>query len=99
MPLTKDELQINEFYQDIATRDELEYEEGIKVAQNSGNIDDGILRGPLGQIFCFEKLIRGQGTDGSSHPEYYLLEYTDEFFVYEENEELSAIIDREFKEF
>lgn len=99
MPLTKDELQINEFYQGIATRDELEYEEAIRVAQNSGNTDGGILRGALGQVMCFEKIIRGQGTNGESHPEFHLLTYDDLFFVYEENDELDSIIDRDFNEF
>ena len=50
-------------------------------------------------IDLFEKIIPGQGTDGTSHPENHTLSYEDGYWIYEENEELDKIIKREFTEF
>jgi hypothetical protein len=98
MPYTKDELKDLEFYQDISRRDEQEYVNRITKTIEDGNTSNGILRNKTGNIILFEKIIPGQGTDGTSHPENYLLSWTRGWFIYEENEELNNIIDREFTE-
>jgi hypothetical protein len=99
MPYTKDELENLEFYQDIARRDEAEYVMRIAKNVDEGDTSSGILRDQSGNIILFEKITPGQGTDGTSHPYNYLLSWTRGWFIYEENEELNNIIDREFTEF
>ena len=100
MPYTKDELNNLPFYQSLANQDEAKYLEQIQKITESGDISDGILRDTQSkQIILFEKIISGQGTDGTSHPENHLLGWTRGWFIYEENEELNNIIDREFTEF
>jgi len=99
MPYTKDELKNLEFYQDIARRDEAEYVMRIAKNVDEGDTSSGILRDQSGNIILFEKITPGQGTDGTSHPYNYLLSWTRGWFIYEENEELNNIIDREFTEF
>jgi hypothetical protein len=99
MPYTKDELENLEFYQELVRRDEQEYVGRINKATEEGDISGEILRDKSGNIVLFEKIIPGQGTDGTSHPFNYLLSWTRGWFIYEENEELNNIIDREFTEF
>ena len=99
MPYTVDELDNLEFYQDIVRRDEAKYLELIQKRTASGNIEDGILRGSSGKIILFENIVPGQGTDGTSHKNNYTLTWARGYFEYEENEDLSKIIDREFTEF
>lgn len=99
MPYNKEELKVNQFYQDIARRDEVRYIEIIQKRTNSGNVNDGILRDiTSGNIILFEKIIPGQGTDGSSHPENNSITWENGYFDYDENEDLNKIIDREFTE-
>jgi len=99
MPYTVDELDNLEFYQDIIRRDEVKYLDLIQKRTASGNTEDGILRGSSGKIILFENIVPGQGTDGTSHKNNYTLTWMRGYFEYEENEDLSKIIDREFTEF
>ena len=51
------------------------------------------------KIILFEKIIPGQGTDGTSHTENHALSLTSGYFDYEDTEEeLNKIIKREFTE-
>ena len=99
MPYTVDELDNLEFYQDIIRRDEAKYLELIQKRTISGNTNDGILRESSGKIILFENIVPGQGTDGTSHKNNYTLTWMRGYFEYEENEDLSKVIDREFTEF
>ena len=100
MPYSKDELTNLPFYQGLANQDESKYLKIIQERTEGGDLSDGILRDPQSKkIILFEKIIPGQGTDGTSHPFNYLLSWTRGWFIYEENEELNNIIDREFTEF
>tara|TARA_B100000214_G_C23963926_1_gene626733 strand:+ start:2290 stop:2589 length:300 start_codon:yes stop_codon:yes gene_type:complete len=99
MPYTKEELDNLEFYQKLARRDEQDYVVRINKATDEGDTTSGILRDKSGNIVLFEKIIPGSGTDGTSHPFNYLLSWVRGWFIYEENEELNNIIDREFTEF
>ena len=99
MPYTKEELNNLEFYQNLSRRDEQEYLGKISKTTDEGDTNGGILRDKGGNIILFEKIIPGQGTDGTSHPFNHLLSWTRGWFIYEENEELNNIIDREFTEF
>ena len=98
MPYTVDELDNLEFYQDILRRDEVKYLELIQKRTASGNTDDGILRESSGKIILFENIVPGQGTDGSSYNINHNISYSAGYFEYEENEDLSKVIDREFTE-
>ena len=98
MPYTVDELDNLEFYQDIIRRDESEYLELIQKRTASGNTNDGILRSS-GNIILFENVVPGQGADGTSHVGNHTISYSHGYFEYEENEDLSKVIDREFTEF
>ena len=51
-----------------------------------------------GKIILFENIVPGQGTDGTSHVGNHTISYSDGYFEYEENEDLSKVIDREFTE-
>ena len=101
MPYTVDELDNLGFYQDIARRDEAKYLKLIQKRTASGNTNDGILRGSSGKIILFENIVPGQGTDGTSYTkgDLHTLTWVRGYFEYEENEDLSKIIDREFTEF
>ncbi len=100
MPYSKDELENLPFYQSLANQDESKYLEQIQKVTNAGEITGGILRDKQSKnIILFEKIIPGQGTDGTSHPENHTLSYQDGYWIYEENEELNKIIKREFTEF
>jgi hypothetical protein len=100
MPYSKDELDNLPFYQGLVTGDESKYLEVIEKRTQSGTVADGILRNPTSNnIVLFEKIIPGQGTDGTSHPENYTLSYQGGYFKYEETEETNKIIKREFTEF
>ena len=98
MPYTVDELDNLEFYQDIIRRDEAKYLELIQKRTISGNTNDGILRESSGKIILFENVVPGQGTDGGSYSINHSLSYSAGYFEYEENEDLSKVIDREFTE-
>ena len=99
MPYTKEELDNLEFYQNLSRRDEQEYLSKIGKTTDEGDTNGGILRDKGGNIILFEKIIPGQGTDGTSHPENHSISYEDGYWLYEENEELNKIIKREFTEF
>ena len=99
MPYTKEELNNLEFYQNLSRRDEQEYLGKISKTTDEGDTVGGILRDKGGNIILFEKIIPGQGTDGTSHPENHSISYEDGYRLYEENEELNKIIKREFTEF
>jgi hypothetical protein len=102
MPYTKDELKSNEYYQVLTREDEAKYSEMVQSRIQSGNISDGTLRDPVsGNILLFERIIPGQGTDGTSYVtgDFHTIEYEDGYFDYEETEELNNILDREFTEF
>ena len=79
---------------------EKKYLEVIDKRTDSGTVSNGVLRDPQsGNIILFEKIIDGQGTDGTSHPENYTLSYEEGYFDYEDTEEeLNKIIKREFTE-
>ena len=104
MPYSKDELSNLPFYQEITSQDERrgdesKYLEMIEKRTESGTLNDGILRdNDGGKIVLFDKIIPGQGTDGTSYPTNHTLSYTGGYFKYEENEETSKIIKREFTE-
>ena len=99
MPYTKDELNTIPYYQSLIRRDESKYIELIEKRKLIGQVENGVLRDQSsGNFILFEKIIPGQGTDGTSHPYDYLLSWTHGWFSYEENEELNKIIDREFTE-
>ena len=68
----------------------------------SRDIEETILRDPNSKnILLFERIIPGQGSDGTSYikGDLHTLEYEDGYFDYEEGGEVNAIIDREFTEF
>ena len=101
MPYTKDELDNLVFYQGLITGDESKYLEMIQKKVQSGNISDGTLRDPVSRnILLFERILPGQGTDGTSYTvgDLHTIEYEDGYFDYEETEELNNILDREFTE-
>lgn len=99
MPYTKDELDNLPFYQGLITKDEAEYLNMIEKKTAAGTLEDGILREKNGKIILFEKIIPGEGTDGTSNPENHTLSYQDGYFKYEETEDTKKIIKREFTEF
>jgi len=101
MPYSKDELDNLPFYQELTSKDESRYLGMITKKTQSGMIDDGpILRDKKSRkIILFENIVPGQGTDGTSFPVNHKIQYQDGYFKYEENEETSKIIKREFTEF
>jgi hypothetical protein len=99
MPYSTEELKTLEFYQELARKDESKYLDTIENKTSAGYIDGTILRDQSGNIILFEKIIPGQGTDGTSYTENHILSYVDGYWIYEENEELDKIIKREFTEF
>ena len=102
MPYTKEELVNHQYYQELEREDEVKYVEMIQKKVQSGNISDGTLRDPVSRnILLFERILPGQGTDGTSYTvgDLHTIEYEDGYFDYEEGEELNNIIDREFTEF
>ena len=102
MPYTKEELVNHQYYQELEREDEVKYVEMIQKKVQSGNISDGTLRDPVSRnILLFERILPGQGTDGTSYTvgDLHTIEYEDGYFDYEEGGELNAIIDREFTEF
>jgi hypothetical protein len=102
MPYTKEELKNHQYYQEIERADEVKYLQMIKNRTESGVKNDGVLRDKNSRnILLFERIITGQGTDGTSYTvgDLHTIEYEDGYFDYEEGEELNKIIDREFTEF
>jgi hypothetical protein len=102
MPYTKEELKNNQYYQEIERADEIKYLQMIRTRIESGDTRDGVLRDKNSKnILLFERIITGQGTDGTSYivGDLHTIEYEDGYFDYEEGEELNNIIDREFTEF
>jgi len=101
MPYTKEELVNHQYYQELEREDEVKYVEMIQKKVQSGNISDGTLRDPVSRnILLFERILPGQGTDGTSYTvgDLHTIEYEDGYFDYEEGEELNNILDREFTE-
>ena len=100
MPYSTDELDNLPFYQALIRQDEAKYLELIDKRTDSGTVSNGVLRDPKsGNIILFEKIISGEGTDGTSYTENHTLNYTDGYFDYEDTEEeLNKIIKREFTE-
>jgi|ETNmetMinimDraft_15_1059895.scaffolds.fasta_scaffold30986_2 hypothetical protein len=105
MPYTKDELKnpqsnIYTFYSALATEDEDKYSDLIEKKTEVGDLSDGILREKkTGKVILFEKIIPGEGTDGTSHPENNTITVPEHgYFQYEESEDINKIIDREFTE-
>jgi len=100
MPYSKDELTNLPFYQALVRQDEARYLELIDKRTDSGTVSNGVLRDPNSRnIILFEKIIDGQGTDGTSYEINHALNYIDGYFDYEDiEEELNKIIDREFTE-
>jgi|TARA_R100001594_G_scaffold69219_1_gene103598 hypothetical protein len=109
MPYSKEELDNLAFYQSLITRDESKYLEMVQKRTENGNVQDGILRDKnTGNIILFERIIDGQGTDGTSYMHLerdssannlHELSFEDGYWIYEENDELNKIIKREFTEF
>jgi len=100
MPYSTDELDNLPFYQALIRKDEAKYLELIDKRTDSGTVSNGVLRDPNSKnIILFEKIIDGQGTDGTSHTENHALSLTSGYFDYEDTEEeLNKIIKREFTE-
>ena len=101
MPYPTASLATNDYYQNIARRDEDKYSDLIDERTASGNTDDGILRDNNGTIILFENIISGEGTDGTSYTVggLHTLIWELGYFMYEDDEEeLNKIIDREFTE-
>ena len=101
MPYTKEELVNHQYYQELEREDEVKYVEMIQKKVQSGNISDGTLRDPVSRnILLFERILPGQGTDGTRYTvgDLHTIEYEDGYFDYEETEELNNILDREFTE-
>ena len=100
MPYTTEELKTNDYYQNIARRDEAKYSDLIEERTTSGNTEGGILRDiNSGNIILFENIIPGEGTDGTSHKSNYTLTWTRGYFEYEKDETINKILEREFTEF
>ena len=102
MPYTKEELKNHQYYQEIERSDEIKYLQMIKNRIESGETSGGVLRDKNSRnILLFERIITGQGTDGTSYivGDLHTIEYEDGYFDYEEGEGLNNIIDREFTEF
>jgi len=102
MPYTREELKNHQYYQEIERADEVKYLQMIKTRIESGDTDGGVLRDKNSKnIILFERIITGQGTDGTSYSvgDLHTIEYEDGYFDYEEGEELNNIIDRYFTEF
>ena len=100
MPYTTGSLATNTFYQEIARRDEVEYKKLIEERTTSGVVENGVLRDRKNKkIILFEKIIPGEGTDGTSHFPNHSRSYEDGYFKYEETEDTNKIINREFTEF
>ena len=99
MPYTKEELVNHQYYQEIKREDEVAYLQRIQNRVESRDIEETILRDPNSKnILLFEKIIPGQGTDGTSYSQNHTLSYQDGYFKYEETEETNKIIKREFTE-
>ena len=100
MPYTTEELKTNDYYQNIARRDEDKYSDLIDERTASGDTEGGILRDiNSGTIILFENIIPGEGTDGTSHKSNYTLTWTRGYFEYEKDETINKILEREFTEF
>jgi len=102
MPYTKEELVNHQYYQEIKREDEVAYLQRIQNRVQSRDIEETTLRDPNSKnILLFERIIPGQGSDGTSYivGDLHTIEYEDAYFDYEEGGELNAIIDREFTEF
>ena len=100
MPYTESELKTNEFYQEVARRDEKDYKEKRDVFLSSWS--SGQLRDNNGTVILFEEIVDGEGSTGNSyvHPSQKLIvDKTVGYFNYDKTEpQLDNIIDREFSE-
>tara|TARA_Y100001963_G_scaffold131691_1_gene189387 strand:+ start:364 stop:684 length:321 start_codon:yes stop_codon:yes gene_type:complete len=105
MPYTKDELndpksKAYTFYSSLKTKDESKYLELVDKMTTSGDTTDGVLRNKKGgKIILFEKIIPGEGSDGTSHTSNHTIAIPQHgYFKYEETPEINKIIDREITE-
>ena len=100
MPYTESELKINEFYQEVARRDEKDYKEKRDVFLN--NWSSGQLRDNNGTIILFEEIVDGEGSTGNSYvhqSQKLIIDSTVGYFDYDKTEpQLDNIIDRKFSE-
>ena len=103
MPYTEDEINNNacpsyEAYHNLTLRDEIEYQDLINsyLEKNTGPI----IRDSFGTIILFEDIsTAGLGSSGNSYTGgYQNIDYVAEYFIYNETDELSHIINREFTE-
>ena len=105
MPYTKDELndpksKAYTFYSSLKTKDESKFLELVDKMTTSGDTTDGVLRNKKGgKIILFEKIIPGEGSDGTSHTSNHTIAIPQHgYFKYEETPEINKIIDREITE-
>ena len=100
MPYTESELKTNEFYQEVARRDEKDYKEKRDVFLSSWS--SGQLRDNNGTVILFEEIVDGEGSTGNSYvhqSQKLTIDSTVGYFDYDKTEpQLSNTIDREFSE-
>ena len=100
MPYTESELKTNEFYQEVARRDEKDYKEKRDVFLSSWS--SGQLRDNNGTVILFEEIVDGEGSAGNSYvhqSQKLIIDPTLGYFDYDKTEpQLSNTIDREFSE-
>ena len=100
MPYTESELKTNEFYQEVASRDEKNYKEKRDVFLN--NWIGGQLRDDSGTIILFEEIVDGEGSVGNSYlhqSQKLIIDTTVGYFDYTKTQpELDNVIDRAFSE-
>ena len=97
MPYTESELEFNQFYQNIIKRDEVGY---IEIRDEYiSNWSGGPLRDTDGTILLFEKIVVGEGSYGESyvHNSQTIL-HNSTYFIYDQEDEINNVIDREFSE-
>ena len=100
MPYTQDELKVNDFYQEVARRDEKDYKEKRDIFLKDWTI--GSLRDRNGTIILFEEIIDGEGSIGNSYvhqSQKITIDPTIGYFGYDKTQpELDNVIDRVFSE-
>ena len=100
MPYTESELKINEFYQEVARRDEKNYKEKRDVFLKDWI--SGTLRDDSGTIILFEEIIDGEGSTGNGfihQSQKITIDPTIGYFGYDKTQpELDNVIDRVFSE-
>tara|TARA_Y100000034_G_scaffold73640_1_gene88581 strand:+ start:204 stop:509 length:306 start_codon:yes stop_codon:yes gene_type:complete len=100
MPYTESELKTNEFYQEVARRDEKDYKEKRDVFLKDWN--GGSLRDGNRTIILFEEIVDGEGSTGNSYghqSQKLIIDTTVGYFDYDKTQpDLDNVIDREFSE-